>query len=206
MSVLTGRYSGSPESTFDYDIRQIHAQGFDAYATALFAGELSDAYWEALLPQEMNTSSSGSPYFRVYQAAQVKLHDKGFLSKDISVLDLILNKCDVHHIFPKKFLKGLGLARGRYNQIANYVLAQTEINIAIGAKAPEVYFQELLEQCNGGKKRYGGISDVADLQENLRMNCIPVELLEEASLDYDGFLESRRRLMAQRIKEYFLKL
>lgn len=150
MSVLTGRYSGSPESTFDYDIRQIHAQGFDVYANALFAGELSDAYWDALLPQEMNTSSSGSPYFRVYQAAQVKLHDRGFLSKDISVLDLILNKCDVHHVYPKKLLKDQGLSRGRYNQIANYVIAQSEINIAIGAKEPAVYFGELLAQCQGG--------------------------------------------------------
>jgi hypothetical protein len=206
MSVLTGRYSGSPESTFDYDIRQIHAQGFDAYATALFAGELSDAYWDALLPQEMNTSSSGSPYFRVYQAAQVKLHDKGFLSKDISVLDLILNKCDVHHVFPKKLLKEQGLSRGRYNQIANYVIAQSEINIAIGAKEPAIYFGELVEQCQGGKKKYGGITELEDLKENLRMNCLPAELLDGQALDYDRFLEKRRQLMAQRIKEYFFKL
>ena len=54
VSVLTGRYSGSPESSFDYDIRQIHEQGFDAYGSAVFAGEMSDAYWNSLLPQEIN--------------------------------------------------------------------------------------------------------------------------------------------------------
>lgn len=203
MSALTGRYSGSPESTFDYDIRQIHEQGFETYGNATFAGELSDAFWDTLLPQEMNTSSSGSPFFRIFQAAQVKLNDKGFLSRDITVRDLILNRCDVHHVFPKKHLKSLGLARGRYNQIANYVIAQSEINIAIGAKEPAVYFGELREQRQGGKKRYGGITDAAEMKANLEMNCIPAAMLEGQMKDYDSFLEERRKLMAAKIKTYF---
>src|SRR5690348_14171906 len=79
-----------------------------------------------------------------FQAAQVKMNDKGFLSRDITVQDLILNRSDVHHLFPRNYLKGKGLSRGRYNQIANYALTQSEINIAIGHKAPAVYFTELL--------------------------------------------------------------
>ena len=206
MSMLTGRYSGSPESTFDFDIRQMHAQGFAAFGSATFAGELSDAYWDALLPQQMNTSSSISPYFRVFQAAQVKLGDKGFLSRDITVRDLILNKCDVHHLFPRNHLKGQGLNRGRYNQIANYALAQSEINIAIGDKAPAVYFAELAEQCSGGKKKYGGITDRNELSENLVVNCIPTTMIDGAVSDYDSFLEQRRALMAAKIKTYFKTL
>lgn len=203
MSVLTGRYSASPESTFDFDIRQMHEQGFEAFGSAMFAGELSDAFWDALLPQEMNTSSSTSPYFRVFQAAQVKLGDRGFLSKDIKVLDLILNRCDVHHLYPRNHLKGQGLTRGRYNQIANFALAQSEINIAIGDKAPATYFKELIEQCSGGKRKYGGITDLAELKANLQENCIPETMLTDALPDYDAFLEERRRLMASRIKKYF---
>lgn len=206
LSVLTGRYSGSPESTFDFDIKQMHQQGFDTFAGTAFAGELSDAFWNTLLPQEMNTSASSSPYFRVFQAAQVKLNDKGFLSSDITVRDLILNKCDVHHIFPRNHLKGQGLNRGRYNQIANYVLAQSEINIAIGDKAPDVYFKELLDQCNGGNKKYGGITDLAELTSNLAMSCIPETVLDGHAADYDGFLDCRRKLMASRIKTYFQTL
>lgn len=206
MSALTGRYSGSPESTFDFDIRQMHEQGFDAFGPATFAGELSDAYWDALLPQEMNTSSSISPYFRVFQAAQVKLGDKGFLSRDITVRDLILNKCDVHHLYPRNHLKGQGLNRGRYNQIANYVLAQSEINIAIGDKAPAVYFKELAEQCQGGKKKYGGIADLGELTANLAESCIPESMLSASVSDYDSFLEQRRKLMAGKIKVYFQTL
>ena len=206
MSALTGRYSGSPESTIDFDIRQMHEQGFDAFGPATFVGELSDAYWDALLPQEMNTSSSTSPYFRVFQAAQVKLGDKGFLSRDITVRDLILNKCDVHHLYPRNHLKGQGLNRGRYNQIANYALAQSEINIAISDKAPAVYFKELAEQCQSGKKKYVGITDLDELKINLAETCIPEAMLSASVPDYDSFLEQRRKLMAAKIKVYFQTL
>ena len=206
MSALTGRYSGSPESTIDFDIRQMHEQGFDAVGPATFAGELSGAYWDALLPQEMNTSSASSPYFRVFRAAQVKMGDRGFLSRDITVRDLILNKCDVHHLYPRNHLKGQGLNRGRYNQIANYALAQSEINIAIGDRAPKVYFSELVEQCSGGKKRYGGITDFDELKSNLSENCIPQSMLFDDALDYDAFLETRRKLMAAKLKTYFHSL
>ncbi|MFZ5503655.1 MAG: GmrSD restriction endonuclease domain-containing protein [Pseudomonadota bacterium] len=203
MSMLTGRYSGSPESTIDFDIRQMHDQGFDAYGTVTFAGEMSDAFWDTLLPQQMNTSSSSSPYFRVFQAAQVKLGDHGFLSRDISVRDLILNKSDVHHLYPRNHLKGQGLNRGRYNQIANYALTQTEINIAIGDKSPEIYFRQIIEQCDGGKKKFGGITSLAELKTNFVENCIPQSMMSANVPDYDSFLEERRGLMASKLKTYF---
>lgn len=206
MSMLTGRYSGSPESTIDFDIRQMHDQGFDAYGTVTFAGEMSDAFWNTLLPQQMNTSSSSSPYFRVFQAAQVKLGDHGFLSRDISVRDLILNKSDVHHLYPRNHLKGQGLNRGRYNQIANYALTQTEINIAIGDKAPEVYFRQIVEQCEGGKKKFGGITNIAELRANFVESCIPQSMMSANVPDYDSFLEERRELMAAKLKTYFQTL
>jgi len=203
LSVLTGRYSGSPESTIDYDIRQIHAQGIAAYANAVTLGELSDAFWDAGLPQAMDTSVASSPYFRVFQAAQVKLGDRGFLSRDITVRELIEVKSDVHHVFPRNYLKKHGLTRGRYNQIANYVVAQSEINIAIGSKEPQVYFTELAQQCRGGKKRYGNINDPDDLRQNLRMNCIPEGVERMTVEDYPAFLAARRSLMAQKIRAYF---
>lgn len=206
LSLLTGRYSSSPESTFDYDIRQIHLYGIDAYSAGVIRGELSDAFWQTVLPQSLDTSVASSPYFRIYQAAQVKLNDKGFLSRDISVRELMEVKSDVHHIFPRNYLKTKGLSRGQYNQIANYVVAQSEINIAIGSKAPREYFTHMREQCNGGPKRYGNITSMDELQENYRMNCIPegVETMTEA--DYPAFLALRRALMAQKLRTYFESL
>lgn len=202
-SMLTTRYSGSPESTFDQDIRQIYDQGFERYSSEIFRGELSEAFWDAALPQAMDTSSASSPYFRVFRAAQAKMNDKGFLSRDISVQDLIEIKSDVHHIYPANHLKKQGLARGRYNQIANYAVTQSEINIAISDKEPAIYFAQLLEQCTGGTKKYGAIESMNDMKANLRMNCIPEPMLDGDISSYDDFLATRRKLMAQKIKSYF---
>jgi len=206
LSVLTGRYSSSPESAFDYDIRQIHAQGIGPFSESIIKGELSDAFWDASLPLEMNTSVASSPYFCLYMAAQVKANDRGFLSKDIAIRELVEVKSDVHHIFPREFLKANGIPRGQYNQIANYVVAQSEINITIGKKEPKIYFPQLIEQCNGGVKRYGNITSVADLNENYRMNCIPDGIDKMTVTDYQNFLAQRRKLMAQKIKSYFESL
>lgn len=203
MSILSRRYAGAPEGAFDLDIRQIETRGLTDYIQSVIDNELPDSFWTGMLPQLMDTSSSSSPYFMAYQAAQVKLGDKGFLSRDITVHDLLMNRSDVHHVYPQKHLKGQGLSKGKYNQIANFVLAQSEINIAIGARAPEIYFAELAEQCNGGKKRFGGITDLADLRANQRMSCIPDTMLDGDVPGYDDFLEQRCRLMALKIKQWF---
>lgn len=203
MSILRGRYTGSPETAFDFDIRQVEARGLVAYADSVIETELPASFWTGMLPQLMDTSSAQSPYFLAYKAAQVKLGDKGFLSSDITVQDLLMNRSDVHHVYPRNHLKKQGLARGRYNQIANFVLAQSEINIAIGDKAPEKYFQELSEQCDGGQKKYGGIRSAVQMKANLRANCLPETMLDGMILNYDAFLQERRRLMALKIQQWF---
>ena len=86
------------------------------------------------------------------------------------------------------------------------MVAQSEINIAIGDKPPTRYFGELAEQCSGGPKKYGGITDLDEMRANLRMSCLPETMLEGDIPDYDEFLERRRTLMAQKIRTYFEKL
>ena len=203
MSVLTQRYSGNPETTFDFDIRQIASQGLTAYTANVIENELPDTYWTGMLPQLMDTSSSTSPYFLAYQAAQARLGDKGFLSTDITVRDLLLNRGDRHHVFPRKHLQAQGLNRGRYNQIANFVIAQSEINIAIGDTPPEIYFAQLVDQVSGGERRYGGIGDRQCFLANLVENCLPECLIYGDVPEYDDFLAERRRLMALKIKTWF---
>ena len=204
MSVLTLRYSGTPETTFDRDIRQIEIQGIPVYTDSVMENELPPTFWTGLLPQLMDSSLATSPYFAAYQAAQARLADKGFLSTDITVRDLLLNRGDKHHIFPKRYLqREHRLTRSRYNQIANFVIAQSEINIAIGDSSPEMYFGELADQCNGGKKKYGGITDEAVLRTNLAAHCIPESVLNGGPFDYERFLVDRRRLMALKLKQWF---
>lgn len=203
LSILTRRYSSSPESQFDFDVKKINEIGFETYLKQVSNAELSDAFWDVGLPQQFNTSVASSPYFNVYLAAQVKLDDKGFLSKDISVKDLVTHRGDIHHLFPRAYLKQHGLTRGRYNQIANYVIMQSEINISIDNKSPDVYFKAILDQCNGGGLKYGGITKQSYLKENYKMNCIPDGMEERNIDDYDNFLELRRDLMSKKIKEFY---
>jgi len=205
-SILTGRYSGSPESAFDFDIKQISQKPFDEYLKEKEEGELSDAFWNASLPQSLDTSVASSPYFHVFLASQVKANDRGFLSKDVLVSDLISLRGDIHHLFPKDYLKKNGLDRREYNQIANYVYMQSEINIKVGNKPPKVYFELIKNQMSNGNQQMSGLTSEQQLLENLKMNCVPIEIQHMSINDYNDFLNLRRKLMATKIKEYYHSL
>jgi hypothetical protein len=205
-SILTGRYSGSPESVFDFDIKQISQKPFDEYLKEKEEGELSDAFWNASLPQSLDTSVAISPYFHVFLAAQVKSNDRGFLSKDVLVSDLISLRGDIHHLFPKDYLKKNGLDRSKYNQIANYVYMQSEINIKVGNKPPKDYFEVITNQMQENNQQVSGLSTHQELLDNLKMNAVPTEMMQMSIDDYNDFLIIRRKLMATKIKEYYHSL
>ena len=156
--------------------------------------------------QQLETSQTNSPQFWVWVASQVKSGARGFLSRDIEVRELVMRLGDIHHIFPKDLLKKAGAARTRYNQIANYVMMQSEINIAIGNKSPKDYFTQLGLQCADGKLKYGAICDPDELKENLKMHCIPDGMEMREVEHYNEFLEERRKLMATRIRDYYRAL
>ena len=205
-SILTGRYSGSPESSFDFDIKQISQKPFENYLKEKEEGELSDAFWNASLPQSLDTSVASSPYFHVFLASQVKSNDRGFLSKDVLVADLISLRGDIHHLFPKDYLKKNGLDKNKYNQVANYVYMQSEINIKIGKKPPKDYFEIITTQIRDNNKQVTGLSTHQELLDNLQMNAVPSDIMQMSIDNYNDFLIARRKLMATKIKEYYHSL
>ncbi len=209
LSILTGRYSSSPESTFDYDVKQINSEvDFGNFLAGIEAAELSDAFWNFGLVQQLNTSVASSPVFSVFLASQCYQHRRGFLSTAITVQDMIEQKGDVHHIFPRQYLKDNNVPKSMYNQVANYVYTQTEINIKIGKKSPKEYLGYVRDvQCNGGETMYGGITDLAVLKKNLCEDCcLPANLADMTLDDYPAFLEERRKLIAKCLKEYYFGL
>lgn len=203
MSLLTGRYSGSFESRFDKDIKEVDGRPFAEVLGNIEAAELSDAFWDFALPQALATFSTNAPSIKVFWAAQANRGDKGFLSKDITVRDMLTHHGDIHHIFPKNFLKKQGLARSKYNQVANFVYVQQEVNIKIGDRAPAEYLREVLGQCETGSARYGAITQLEDLKANLAANCLPENLEAYQPENFDAFLTMRRLLMAQKIRSYY---
>lgn len=203
MSILLGRYSGSPESTFDSDIRSINELGIEKTLADIEAAYLSDSFWDSGLIQRLSTSSNNAPALHVFWAAQTKLNDKGFLSRDITVKEMIEHRGDIHHIFPRQYLKDNNLTKSQYNQVANYVYVQQEINIKVGKRSPSDYIGQIRDQCESGKLVYGGIDSLEDFESNLEANCIPGDIHEMTIEHYAQFLEARRTLMAQKIKKYY---
>ena len=206
--MLTGRYSGAPESSFDYDIKRFMTidNPLD-YVEQYEAGALSEAFWEHTLVDRLDTSVSSSPYYNAYLMAQVAEHDKGFLSEQIEVKTMLEERGDIHHLFPKKYLMNNGITnKSMYNQVANYAYLQTEINIKISDVAPNEYMEKVYKQIETGDCVYGGITNLELLKKNLEMNCIPEGFEKMTVEDYSSFLEMRRKLMAQKIKRFYNSL
>ena len=204
MSVLTGRYSGSSESIMDRDIRRIAEQGFVPFYEEIVASRLSDTFWEVELPQNLVTTSVRSGAWMVYVASQARAADNTLFTNGFKVTDIIGNVGDIHHIFPKGYLRDeINAPQRLYNQVANYTFLEKRINIAIGKKSPKEYFTIAKDAIVSGSDYFGDIADLETLQTNLEANCIPEGIFEMGAADYEEFLAQRRRLMARKIERYF---
>jgi len=207
MSMLTGRHSGSFESTWEQDMRRIAAVGAGAYLRQIEESELTDGFWEVALPGALETTSTASPFFQTFLAAQVASHARGFLSRSITVAAMHQQSGDIHHIVPKAYLQENGFAdRGDYNQVGNFALTETSINISIGKRPPTAYMADVTGQIDSGNLSLGEIVDHESLAVNLAENAIPANIGTVAVADYPNFLQARRRLMAAVIRKHFEQL
>lgn len=206
LSVLTGRYSSSPESAFARDIRQIAEHGIPAMLKSIEDAVLSENFWRVAVPQNLTMTSTNNPTYLVYLAAQVYFNDSSLLSTNITVRELITLGGDVHHVFPKQYLINNGYPKNLYNQDGNYAYLDRPVNESIGKKAPKEYFQEALSQCKSKQAVCGSIIDEGQLYKNLAMNCIPADVFTMDYQDYPRFLEERRSLMADKIRRYYESL
>ena len=204
LSTLTGRYVGSPESVMSRDIRLINERGFINFFNEIEASVLSDTFWNISLPQKLETTSTNSPAFNTFLAAQINLNCNSLFMHGTMISDLINISGDVHHIFPKAYLKNNGVeAKGRYNQVANFTYLDTQVNKAVRDDAPNIYFGKALEQCENKKIAFGNISDREAFMKNLEENSIPKSVVSMTVKDYDVFLAERRVLMSQLIEKYY---
>ena len=206
LSTLTGRYSGSAESNMDRDIRAIRERGFAAFYADAEAAQLSDNFWEVNLPQLLTTTSTRTGAWLVYLAAQVKDADNTLFTTGVKVSDTVATTGDIHHVFPKAYLRAHGLPRRLYNQVANYTFLERKINIAVKDDAPGEYFTRELSAVRAGRGHYGNIQSEEGLRANLVANCIPEDVFDMGIDDYERFLAERRRLMAVKIRDYFFGL
>lgn len=206
LSVLTGRYSASPETSFAKDIRAIGENGVKATLKAIEDANLSDNFWNIQLNQNLTYVSSINPTYQVFLAAQ-NFFKKDSLLSHIPVGELVNLGGDIHHIFPKQYLVDNGYDKHEYNQVANYAYLDTPINIKIGKKAPKIYLNEALEAIRGAEDTsFKSIKTEEEFINNLEDNCIPLDILEMDHTNYAEFLEARRAKMTALIKLYYNSL
>lgn len=204
LTTLTGRYIGSPETVMSRDIRNINEKGFLSYFKEIEASVLPDTFWTVTLPQSLETTSVNSPAFNTFLAAQNTLNCNSLFMNGTMIKDLISISGDVHHIFPKAYLKKNGIeSKGRYNQVANYTYLDTQVNKEVGEKAPIEYFGTVIRQCSTQEIEIGNISDIDALKQNLAENAIPEAVIQMDFKDYDDFLDKRRKLMAKVVEKYY---
>lgn len=207
LSVLTGRYTTSPESSFYKDLKSIKENGVVVTLQAIEDATLSETFWNVQLVQNLESTSTINPTYQIYLAAQVYFNDTSLLSNNIGVKELIDLGGDVHHIFPKQYLKEQGFEKNQYNQNANYVYLDRPVNESIGKLPPYEYFSAAKRQCSEDvTKPIGSINDIDLLESNMTMNCIPKDIFNMDSESYYRFLQERRMLMAHKIKEYYYNL
>lgn len=203
MSLLTGRYSASPESKMEMDLAGLRelktADQFLEKMTQVEEATLTDDFWTKTLPLDLATSAGRSPALFGFYAAQTLIGARALFSKS-SVADLLdppaygqKKALERHHIFPRQYLKNKGIDSVRdINQIANYALVEWDDNIAISDAPPSVYWLEYA-------KRF----EADALKQMCRWHALP-DLWW--TLTYEGFLAARRPLIAAVIKEGYKKL
>lgn len=202
LSLLTGRHSGSFETLFEHDIKQIKEKGdLEKFVKTIEEQTLTDIYWTSTLPDGFNKTNITSPYWNVYVAAQNLLGKASFLSNANKVE--AMTTAQVHHVFPKNYLVKNNIGRSDYNKIANFVYLRDDINIKVSDLEPAEYMSRV--------KEYPGAfgSDITSdvtLVENLSDNAIPDILLNATYKDFYAFMDKRRKLMALMVKEYYERL
>jgi len=203
MSSITKRFTSSPESKMEFDLARLReiksGNEFIKLLDQISNSELTDDFWDVRLPMDMATSSSRSPSLFAYQAALVLLNAPVLFSEQ-NVSDLLdpsisstKSPAERHHLFPKGYLKTLGLTSTKdTNQIANYALVEWGDNNDITDKAPKEYLPDF-------KKRFNQQS----LDKMHHYHALPNNW---ENMAYSEFLEKRRELMAQVIKEGYAVL
>jgi len=206
MSSLTGRYSSSPETAFEKDlnrIKEFNPDGFISGLEKIIGENLTNDFWDITLVGQMETSSARSPEANAFYATLNKLGSPVLFSRKLvgdlydPSLKIKKKRLEKHHIFPRNYLISKygfdkNKDKAKINQIANLTFLEFEDNIEISDDKPSEYFAMV-------QKRFGE----NEIKEMLAQHAIPENFYQ---LEYDDFLQKRRKLMTGIIKKAFNKI
>ena len=203
MANLTGRFTSSPESRMEFDLarlRDVSTQSaFISTIDDICSAALTGDYWTITLPSDLATSAGRSPSMFAFFAA-LNVLDARALYSPHTVRELMdpamrgtRSTLERHHLFPVAYLKRQGITDSReYNQIANYAIVEWGDNSNITDSDPAEYVPEL-------EQRF----DSETLQLMYRYHALPMGW---QTLSFDRFIQERRDMMAQTIREAYERL
>ncbi|MBC7187513.1 MAG: DUF262 domain-containing protein [Calditrichaeota bacterium] len=203
MAALTGRYTGSPETRMEQDLALLRgAKTADDFVNILdqqIDAVLTRDYWEVTLPSELETAAAQSTGQFAYYAA-LRLLNAPVLYSKMKVAELLdpstkakKAALERHHLFPRRYLQRIGIKERRLiNQAANYALVEWSDNIRVSDQPPREYVPDM-------ERRFS----VEELREMYDLHALPERWYE---MDYQTFLEERRKRMANVIRRGFLQL
>ena len=110
--------------------------------------------------------------------------------RDLEETDWEECKLDIHHIFPKARCETKGIAPKRYDSILNKTPISYKANRMIGGKAPSEYLTQL-------QSHKSVQLDDRGMDSILASHCLDPSPLR--GNDFDKFIETRRRLLVDRI-------
>jgi hypothetical protein len=199
---LTGRYTSSHETFMEQDLNRItekhDGDGFVQALEEIMKSDLTNDYWTITLPHNLNSSSPKSPELFAYTAAQNKLNAPILFSNNQKSIPELLDPSrkvfksplDRHHLFPKDWLTQQGITDFKQiNQIANFALLEWPDNIEISNAAPYDYLPDI-------QKRFA-----PQIWESMTaLHALPNGW---ENMEYQTFLEERRKLIAAIIRKGF---
>ncbi len=202
VTALTGRYSVSPETSMEADLARLRsvreAKDFVRILDQIIRDTLSEDFWSIVLVNNLETSSARTPVLFAYHAALNLLDAKVLFSK-MKVSELLdpalkskKSATERHHLFPKGYLKKLGITEVREtNQVANYALVEWDDNIGISDKSPTDYFP-----------LYARRFSSEELEQMMEWHALPDGW---DRMEYAEFLGERRKLISTVIRKGFNK-
>jgi hypothetical protein len=203
MSSLTGRYTGSPETILEADLRRFaeakSADDFVAIIDHVIDTQLTPDFWAVTLPEYLESSAAWSPYLFGYYAS-LNLLDAKALFSNMKINELFdpgtkqkKSPVERHHLFPKAYLSTIGVTgTTRTNQIANFAFVEWADNISISDQKPDEYFPKFM----------GRLPTEEQAQANY-WHALPNDWV---NMDYFDFLRERRRLIAAVTRDGFERL
>ena len=176
--VLWGRYSGSTESRLNQDLALLREAGsWREQIAGLIEGLRSERGTLTLDAQDFYGSWRNNRFYPLLYLLTRVGHARDLMKNIPLSMDLLHNPLELHHIFPKSRLYGLGRNRRDVNTLANFAFLVKGSNQSIGNRWPADYLAE-------AERKYPGI---------LASQWIPNEP-ELWEMDrYDDFLEKRRQ-------------